>query len=674
MEPQSAPTHHLLIEDMFNGLTADERFYAYHLSRAAWHGTRVLLRQTSPETSDIFYFIMGLHKCCRGRWLDFVADGVVTEQELSGFLEYAARFLSNIGNYYVDGGGKIIPIVSGHALWRLAKRSDETRILLEKAIKPMLFKNSSGYKYPSDKSQAHYYLGKNQFSADEIALILKAMAAHKVEPENTRIVKSNDGGKQVFDILQALTTIGCTAQWVDFDRDDVLVRVAGGDHREEMSKICGELLRAKEFTSNAKHHQRIDEYINKFLTGNLRAVSEPMEFGLDQPSVIDMAFGFVESYRGRDGARGEWLKKLAKKADTFLRLMPWAMPKVNKGKGPFEEDVFEAPECVSVHVLTCCSSIIWNAINLPSYGDIRQRHDARNVIVANRIRAEDDTNSPCYYVHESEVQRYKQCRNEIHHIATAVREILGHGCGKLLQEKYPGECNFNKNKPPTNPLTGEQITTWYLPGQTWTSVFGKIAREVDECRAEIMSMYLMDNQELLSMFGYGAKTRITADEILYNTYLHIGVQGLQALQFYNAKTQVWCEPRRSGQFAMLKYLLLGGDGVLSIEHDTELSNLTVRVNRDKMRSHGQPALGRLLCRIHIARCTADVGNCREFYEKLSAVDGEYEEWRKVVRGKPKPRWKFVQPNIVLGHGGVPELKVYDETNEGIIQSWVDRQI
>lgn len=113
--------------------------------------------------------------------------------------------------------------------------------------------------------------------------------------------------------------------------------------------------------------------------------------------------------------------------------------------------------------------------------------------------------------------------------------------------------------------------------------------------------------------------------------------------------------------------------MLAVEHDAVAGSLTVRVDGNKLLSHGKPALGRLLCRIQIWRCTADVKPCTEFYESISAVDGEYEEWRKVVCSTPEPRWKFVQANTFWGPDGV-ELKVYDESNEGIIQSWADREL
>lgn len=58
---------------------------------------------------------------------------------------------------------------------------------------------------------------------------------------------------------------------------------------------------------------------------------------------------------------------------------------------------------------------------------------------------------------------------------------------------------------------------------------------------------------------------------------------------------------------------------------------------------------------------------------MCAVEGVYEEWRQLVCSKPNPRWKFVQPNTFVREGTVV-LKVYEESNEGIIQSWAERDV
>jgi hypothetical protein len=47
-------------------------------------------------------------------------------------------------------------------------------------------------------------------------------------------------------------------------------------------------------------------------------------------------------------------------------------------------------------------------------------------------------------------------------------------------------------------------------------------------------------------------------------------------------------------------------------------------------------------------------------------------------GKPKPRWKFVQPNTVVVRGenggeGV-EMRVYEESNRRVVRSWAERGV
>lgn len=43
-------------------------------------------------------------------------------------------------------------------------------------------------------------------------------------------------------------------------------------------------------------------------------------------------------------------------------------------------------------------------------------------------------------------------------------------------------------------------------------MFGELATTVDECRAELVGAYLMDDAELLAMFGFTADSEITAQD------------------------------------------------------------------------------------------------------------------------------------------------------------------
>mgnify|MGYP001590984948 CR=1 FL=1 len=110
---------------------------------------------------------------------------------------------------------------------------------------------------------------------------------------------------------------------------------------------------------------------------------------------------------------------------------------------------------------------------------------------------------------------------------------------------------------------------------------------------------------------------------------------------------------------------------MSIKCDLAKQSLVVQVDRSKIRTHGKRALGGMLLRLHMYRCTADVKACRSYYEGLSKVDGKYLSWRDIVLANQEPKWVFVQANTFL-NGDQVSLREYDATEEGVIQSWAER--
>lgn len=253
------------------------------------------------------------------------------------------------------------------------------------------------------------------------------------------------------------------------------------------------------------------------------------------------------------------------------------------------------------------------------------------------------------------------------------------------------------------------MTSHYLPGQTWNSVFGGLSTTVEDCRAISVSEYLMGNKQLLEIFGYTNVSDITADDRKPHTTPPL------MKNLLNAPHSLACHlpqhrsrrppnsrelqrpdpvlgpgpppgmppsspsttvnpPPSQAHFSILKYMIQDGDGAIRISHDTETSTLTVHVDPTMFASHGKPALGRYLLRLHIWRCTADFSACKDFYEPLCAVDGEYDKWRQIMCSKPKPRWKFVQPNTFLRGEDEVEVKVYEASNRGVIQSWAERGV
>lgn len=186
---------------------------------------------------------------------------------------------------------------------------------------------------------------------------------------------------------------------------------------------------------------------------------------------------------------------------------------------PHETYQYQTCTDLKTSALAFCSSIFWEAVNLPNYSDIRETCGSKNIVFANRMSANYDPNRPCHYVHPSELKGFRATNHVVRFLVTAIHELLGHGTGKLLTETGSGEYNFNRQDLPVNPITNEPISTWYLLGQTWTTVFGKLATSVEECRAMLVSYYLADDKEILDIFGYNDSTTLTAEECVYSPSL-----------------------------------------------------------------------------------------------------------------------------------------------------------
>jgi hypothetical protein len=65
--------------------------------RACFAGTRVVLRQVSPESEHIYDFIVALHKHAKGDYATLAKDTGLSQEEIDAYLNYSAQFLGNLG-------------------------------------------------------------------------------------------------------------------------------------------------------------------------------------------------------------------------------------------------------------------------------------------------------------------------------------------------------------------------------------------------------------------------------------------------------------------------------------------------------------------------------------------------------------------------------------------------
>ena len=546
--------------------------------------------------------------------------------------------------------------------------------------------------YPQDGHMTTYYPDSPDITKDEISSIGDLLEKKKLLLENTRLRKTSTGD---FELLIASAETNPSPSDRDLgdiealDLDGKLtgkkLRFIFGDYAKEMQKISTESQNAMEHADNEVQKSMHEQYRKSFYTGSIQAFKESQRYWIkDKGPMVECNYGFIETYRDPHGVRGEWegfvamvnqertraFGKLVESASSMIPKLPWG--------SDFEKDKFLSPDFTSLEILSFAGSGIPAGINIPNYDDIRQNLGFKNVSLGNVLSAKSP-NEPIPFIREADHALYRSYRDAAFEVQVGVHELLGHGTGKLLQETEPGVYNFDHKNPPLNPVTNKPVSTWYKPGQTWSSVFGPIASSYEECRAECVAMVLGCDFEILKIFGFDTGKQdleSEAGDVLYVAYLQMARAGVAALEYWDPQSRKWGQAHMQARFSILRTFMDAGDDFVQLKSTKEddLSDLEIRLDRSKILSHGRPAVESYLQKLHVYKSTADVEAGRKLYDEMTGVD----EWwgskvRPVVLEKKTPRKVFVQANTVL-EGGRVVLREYEPTMEGMIRSFAERDV
>ena len=337
---------------------------------AAFNGSRIILRQVSPESEAIFDLILALYAKCQGKWDQLANEASVSAEDLKYFLEYAAQFLGNLGNYKGFGDVKFIPRCPKETFESLASVDDKATTLCKQCVDAIYADESKpGLMHLGFPDKGHlttYYPDSPNITQTEIETVDKYIGDKGLLPENTRIRKTPDGN---FEILIASGISRPPANDQDTPEtsynlpDGKKISLIFGDHREEMAKIALEMKRASTHAANPTQKAMMDAYAKSFGSGSLLAFKESQKLWVkDLGPAVESNIGFIETYRDPAGVRGEWegfvatvnlertasFKKLVEAAPEMLPKLPW-------GK-EFEKDVFVPPDFTSLEVVSFASS------------------------------------------------------------------------------------------------------------------------------------------------------------------------------------------------------------------------------------------------------------------------------------------------------------------------------
>lgn len=539
-----------------------------------------------------------------------------------------------------------------------------------------------------------YYPNSPDITKVEIDAVSKWMEGKGLLPENTRLVKNKDGSFEIW-IASANRTIptqgGDIGKETTFKIDSGIlagktITLVYGDYSKEMAAITASIKRAAENADTEVQKNMHNAYARSFENGSIQDFKESQRFWIrDKGPMVECNIGFIETYRDPAGIRGEWEGFAAvvnlERTKAFAGLVeaqPSLVPCLPWGKD-FEKDKTFSPDFTSLEVMTFAGSGIPIGINIPNYDDIRQREGFKNVSLGNVMNAKAP-NEKIPFIAEKDLDVLRRYRDDALEIQVGLHELTGHGCGKLLQETEPNVYNFDKANPPISPLTGKPITTWYKSGETWGSVFGSWAGAYEECRAELVAMSLSCEFAALKIFGFGdgsVDMDGEAGDVLYASYLSMARAGITSLEMWDPKSRKWGQPHSQARFSILQCFINAEDDFCKLDYQKDdLSDLTVKLDRSKILTAGRKAVDDYLLKIHIHKSTADAEGGIKLFGDMTNVDDFWgKKVRDVVLQNKQPRKVFVQANTFIDEAtGEVTLKHYDATPEGMIQSWVDRNV
>jgi dipeptidyl-peptidase-3 len=518
---------------------------------------------------------------------------------------------------------------------------------------------------------------------DDAELINRFFKEMGLEAYNTRLFKKSalGDGKASYDVRLA-SVLGSG----ESEEQDLLgshtfeghqITVSRGDYSKLMQLVTQNMLKARENSLNDIENGMLGEYLRSFRTGSLSAHKDGSRFWIkDKGPIIETYIGFIETYRDPAGSRGEFegfvamvnkemsskFGELVSRAEQFLPLLPWS--------SAFEKDTFLRPDFTSLDVLTFSGSGIPAGINIPNYDEIRQKEGFKNVSLGNVIPA-SYKDSNILFLSDSDQELMQKYRVGSFEVQVGLHELLGHGSGKLFYKNKSGEYNFDQATV-INPLTKGKITNCYDEGETYDSKFTTIGSSYEECRAECVGLYLSTNRDVLKIFGYEGED---ADNVMYVNWLSLLWTAVRSMEMYQLKAGVWGQAHSQARFVILRVLQEADPDLVKVDQRTGSDgkpDLLLSFDRSKLETVAKKAIGDFLVRLQTYKSLGDVTTASKMFNAYSTVDAPFSDYHSVVVARRQPRKMFVQCNTTVDADGNVQLKEYEASHEGLIQSWLER--
>ena len=698
--------------ESFEQLTEEEKNYLYYLTQACWTGQIIDLFQTSYESPALFMifqmFFGSFEKIDDLENQIIKNDEQITPEMINNFLEYAAKFYSNFGNYTIKKK-KFFP--------EFNKSESESQAIFEnilktstrytefssiwQIIKCIIFDKSENViniDLEEKEGKNCYYLGgikKEQIQSTDGFLLSKDISLL-----NTRLFYYNS---------QVITLIGSiTEKQENCDNDIVLLY---GEFAPFLKIITDNLKKAKEHTTKEAEGELIEDYIKFFTDGDIKYHKESQKKWVELDSQgdkgwneidIDYNIGWNEvdmdplSARGLfEGFVGFTDNFMSKKYEQIINIIPQLIKEL-----PWSQDFNESDEDNEKKIIEFKSfEIICFAKKgcpygktLPNYTDIKKQPGVKNFIFSNVFPNFKEIEDNYYYLNQKDKELIINFYQPAIKIMTSLKFLIGYNIGKLFKYEKNQETNeeiYNFDKNIINPLTNKVIENFenlYKKDENIENRFQYNTLIINECISTLVSLYLCGNESVQEIFYVN---KIDNKSVTQACWLLFFTQVISNLNSYNEKEKFWILEQGQIGWIIFNYILSEqkeSEELIKIEldetdkekekekeeKDKEKKSFKLIINKELFTDSVNDIISKLLQRLYIDKCLGNVEDALEIINKYSIIDKEkILEVKKIIEKDVENTPLYLFHNLKMVENKVVYTS-YKNNKEGIIQSNLER--
>ena len=698
--------------ESFEQLTEEEKNYLYYLTQACWTGQIIDLFQTSYESPALFMifqmFFGSFEKIDDLENQIIKKDEQITPEMINNFLEYAAKFYSNFGNYTIKKK-KFFPEFNKsesesqaifESILKTSTRYTEFSSIWQ-IIKCIIFDKSENViniDLEEKEGKNCYYLGgikKEQIQSTDGFLLSKDISLL-----NTRLFYYNS---------QVITLIGSiTEKQENCDNDIVLLY---GEFAPFLKIITDNLKKAKEHTTKEAEGELIEDYIKFFTDGDIKYHKESQKKWVELDSQgdkgwneidIDYNIGWNEvdmdplSARGLfEGFVGFTDNFMSKKYEQIINIIPQLIKEL-----PWSQDFNESDEDNEKKIIEFKSfEIICFAKKgcpygktLPNYTDIKKQPGVKNFIFSNVFPNFKEIEDNYYYLNQKDKELIINFYQPAIKIMTSLKFLIGYNIGKLFKYEKNQETNeeiYNFDKNIINPLTNKVIENFenlYKKDENIENRFQYNTLIINECISTLVSLYLCGNKSVQEIFYVN---KIDNKSVTQTCWLLFFTQVISNLNSYNEKEKFWILEQGQIGWIIFNYILSEqkeSEELIKIEldetdkekekekeeKDKEKKSFKLIINKELFTDSVNDIISKLLQRLYIDKCLGNVEDALEIINKYSIIDKEkILEVKKIIEKDVENTPLYLFHNLKMVENKVVYTS-YKNNKEGIIQSNLER--